>query len=438
MPSPRPRQRLALSKNTTLPVRLRLVSLFVACALEASPAVTVRAGDWPQILGPNRSGIASPDEKLADRWPVDGPRPAWRRPIGAGYAGIVIRGGRGYVFHRVDDREVLEAFDVGSGKTLWQDGHPTTFTPQVGTGDGPLCTPVVANEAVISFGAQGVLSCHDPATGKVRWRRDTHRDFTAQEGYFGAGSTPLVVGDTVIVNVGGTRDEAGVAAFSLATGATSWSATREPASYSSPVEVVVDGRSYVVMVTRYQCLLIEPGSGKIRWQFPFGMRGPTVNAAAPVVFSAGDDGVRLLVTAAYGIGSACGPFDADSFRRAWDGIDSLATQYCTPIFLDGHLYAIDGRDDVPPADFVCVEATTGRVVWRERSFGYGTLVAADGKLVVAKTDGELVLVRPSPDGLQVLSRARVLQGTLRALPALAAGRLFIRDDTTLACLEVGR
>ena len=421
-----------------MPSRILPVSLRGACLLAMSVATMARAADWPQILGPTRNGVASADEKLTDRWPADGPRPVWRRPVGAGYAGIAVRGGRAYIFHRVDDREVLEAIDTASGKTLWKEGHATTFRAQVGGGDGPLCTPVAVDDAVISFGAQGVLSRHEPATGAVRWRRDTHRDFGAQEGYFGAGSTPLVVGDTVIVNVGGTREEAGVVGFSLATGATLWAATREPASYSSPVEATVDGRAYAVVVTRYQCLLIEPESGRVRWQFPFGMRGPTVNAAAPVIFGSGDGGMRLLVTAAYGIGSVCGPFDANSFTRGWEGTDSLATQYCTPIAIDGHLYAIDGRDDVPPADFVCVEAATGRVAWRERSFGYGTILAADGKLVVAKTDGEIVLVRPSPDGLRVLSRARVLEGTLRALPSLAAGRLFVRDDTTLACLEVGR
>lgn len=416
-----------------------------ACLLAASALVMVvstvamvEAGDWPQILGPTRNGTASADEKLAERWPAQGPRAAWRRTVGTGYAGIAVRGGRAYLFHRVDDREVLEAIDVGSGKTLWQEGHPTTFAAQVGGGNGPLCAAVVIDDVVISFGAQGVLSCHDAATGGLRWRRDTHRDFSAQEGYFGAGSTPLVVGGTVIVNVGGTREEAGVAGFSLATGATKWKTTREPASYSSPVAATVQGRTCMVMVTRYQCLLIEPEDGKVRWQFPFGMRGPTVNAATPVVFRSGDGGMRLLVTASYGIGSVCGGFDADSFRRTWEGTDSLATQYCTPIVIDDHLYAIDGRDDGPAGDFVCVEAATGRIAWRERSFGYGTMLSADGKLIVAKTNGEIVLVQPSPEGLRVLSRARVLEGTLRALPSLAAGRLFVRDDTTLACLEVGR
>ena len=92
---------------------------------------------------------------------------------------------------------------------------------------------------------------------------------------------------------------------------------------------------------------------------------------------------------------------------------------------------------MPPADLVCIEAASGREVWRERGFGYGTLLAADGKLLAAKTDGELVLMRADAKGMNVLARARPLAGTIRALPTLAAGRLYVRDDSVLTCLHVG-
>jgi outer membrane protein assembly factor BamB len=106
------------------------------------------------------------------------------------------------------------------------------------------------------------------------------------------------------------------------------------------------------------------------------------------------------------------------------------------VLVGDHLYGVDGRDDLPPAEFVCVDAATGREAWRERLDAYGTLLVADGKLVVAKTDGELLLVRPDATRLEVLARCRPLAGTVRALPALAAGRLYLRDDATLTCLSV--
>lgn len=395
---------------------------------------SARAGEWPQILGPGRNGIAAADERLAETWPAAGPRVVWQRPAGSGYAGVAVADGRAILFHRVGDAEVVEAFEAATGQPLWQHDHPTRFRPQVGGGDGPLCVPLVHDGRVIAFGAQGVLRCLDAATGRLLWLRDTHGDFGAPEGYFGAGSTPLVAARHVIVNVGGSKRDAGIVAFSLETGETVWNKTAEPASYAAPVAAKAGGADHVLMVTRYACLLLDPESGAIRWQFPFGQRGPTVNAATPLVFPDG----QLLVTASYGIGSVYATFDAAGITKRWEGADALATQYCTPIAAGDHVWCIDGRDDVPPADLVCVDLRTGRAAWREANFGYGTLVAADGKLLAAKTDGELVLMQATPAGSTVLARGRPLAGTVRALPALASGRLYLRDDTTLVCLDVGR
>lgn len=410
--------------------------MFLLAALTVLPSA-VTAGDWPQVLGPTRTGIATADERLADRWPEAGPPVIWKRPVGSGYAGVAVTAGRVFLFHRQGDREVTEALDAATGKMLWQTDHPTRFQPQVGGGDGPLCVPTVAGDRLITFGAQGVLTCLDTATGQVHWQRKTHQEFDAAEGYFGAGSSPLVIGDCVVVNVGGRRG-AGVVGFELNTGNVRWQTTDEPASYAAPTSARLAGSDQALIVTRYQCLLIDPTTGTIGWQFPFGMRGPTVNAATPITWTAADGGDRLLVTAAYGIGSICAAFDGDSATPIWQGIESLASQYCTPILLDGHLYCIDGRDDVPPATLKCVDAATGQLRWQEQNFGYGTLLAADGKLLVAKTSGDLMLLKVSSAGFETLATARPLPGTLRALPALAAGRLYLRDDDTLVSLAVDR
>ena len=402
-------------------------------------AAGARAGDWPQILGPARNGQAAADERLADAWPADGPKVVWKKAVGSGYSGIAVAVGKVFLFHRQGAKEVLEALDPATGETLWSEASPTTFRPQVGGGDGPLCVPLVHEGTVITFGAQGVLTAREAATGKPRWQRKTHEEFAAPEGYFGAGSTPLVAGGNVLVNVGGTKAagkkaDAGVVAFRLESGEPAWMATAEPASYASPVKVELGGKPQGLFVTRYQCLLVDPATGNIAWKFPFGMRGPTVNAATPVVA----DGDHLLVTASYGIGSVYAAFDGENVKPLWDGTESLASQYCTPVVLGAHAYAIDGREDGPPGDLKCFEVATGNVAWQEKGFGYGTLLAADGKLIVARNDGALALVRATPSKLEVLGRARPLTGSVRALPALAAGRLYLRDDKTLVVLDVGK
>lgn len=411
--------------------RVALPAAAVIAALVAA-ATAARAGDWPQILGPGRNGHAAADEKVVP-WPAAGPRVVWRRDVGSGHAGVAVVGDTVYLFHRVGDEEVLEALAAPTGERRWRHAEPTRFRPQVGGGDGPLCVPLVDGDRVLTFGAQGTLACVAAATGRPLWSRSTHRDFAAQEGYFGAGSAPLVAGGNVIVNVGGTKREAGIVAFALADGATVWQKTAEGASYSAPLAVRAGNAPHVLMVTRLSCLLVDPADGVVRWQFPFGQRGPTVNAATPVLLARD----RFLVTASYGIGSVCATFDAAAVTPVWSGAESLATQYCTPIAAQGILLAIDGRDDVPPADLKAVEAATGRVLWVERGFGYGTLLSVDGKLLAAKTDGELVLMRADAKGMNVLARARPLAGTIRALPSLAAGRLYVRDDSVLTCLHVG-
>ena len=414
------------------PTALRATAVILCFSMQSA-----RAGDWPQILGPNRNGIAAPDEQLADTWPASGPQEIWRRPVGSGYAGIAVVDGTAFLFHRIDNREITEALDATNGKGIWKTDHPTRFRPQVGGGDGPLCTPTISNGKVITFGAQGMLTCLDTQTGKLLWQNRTHEEFDAAEGYFGSGSSPLVIDTHVVVNIGG-RHGAGVVGFDLATGNVAWKATDEPASYAAPSSVMLNEKQHVLITTRYQCLFIDPTNGAIGWSFPFGMRGPTVNAATPITWRDQTNGHNLLVTASYGIGSVCATFTKTEVTPQWSGTDSLASQYCTPILRKGYLYCIDGRDDGPPGAMTCIDANTGKAVWREDNFGYGNLLAADNKVLAVKTNGDIALLDVSPQGMTVLGQNQPLPGTIRALPALAQGRLFVRNDNTLVCLDISR
>ena len=391
------------------------------------------AGDWPQILGPNRNGVASEDEKLADSWPSGGPPILWEKPVGRGYAGVAVQGDHVVLFHRLRNEEVIELLSAKTGETQWDSKYATDFYPQVGgpEGSGPLCVPVISEDNVITFGAQGILTCTQLKSGNRLWQVDTHREFAAQEGYFGAGSTPIVVGDRVIVNVGGSRSSAGIVAFALADGKVLWEKTREPASYSAPIFCEVSDVPHVLMVTRYRCMLLDPEFGAIRFQFPFGQRGPTVNGATPVVV---DD--HLLVTSSYGIGSVYAKFDFLSVKPVWENTRAMASQYCTPIVKDDHIYVIDGRDDIPPADLKCVDLKTGEVKWTQQSFGYGTLIQADGKFLISKTNGDLQLAELTPQRFKRLDKSRVFQTTVRALPALSQGKIYLRDQKILKCFDV--
>ena len=132
---------------------------------------------------------------------------------------------------------------------IWKTEHPTRFRPQVGGGDGPLCTPTVSQDRLLTFGAQGMLTCLDRRTGNQLWQHRTHQEFDASEGYFGSGSSPLVSGNHVLVNIGG-RKGAGVVGFDFQTGKAAWKTSDEPASYAAPSLVQLNDKQYAVVITR--------------------------------------------------------------------------------------------------------------------------------------------------------------------------------------------
>jgi len=394
---------------------------------------TLRAGDWPQILGPNRDGRAAADEKLTDSWPKDGPPVLWQRDVGGGFSGLAVAGNTAILFHRVDDEEVAEAIDLLTGKTKWKDGSPTRFSSGFSDDQGPRCVPVIQGGRVFVFGAQGTLRCLDLKSGQRIWNRDTHTEFKAPEGYFGAGSTPIAVGDKLLVNVGAGRAGAGVVAFETATGKTVWKGVDDDASYSSPILATVDGTKHAIFVTRLKTVSLDPDTGKVRFEFPFGKRGPTVNGASPMVL----DG-HLLVSAHYGVGAVFTKIGANSATEKWNSDELISSHYMTPLAQEGLIYGIHGQERVEESELRCLDPRSQKVLWSKPNFGYGTMLAADGKMLMQTTDGELILWQPDARRYQELARARVFRSTTRALPALSNGRLLVRDSRTLKCLQVGK
>lgn len=387
------------------------------------------AGDWPQILGPNRDGIAG-GEKLADTWPAKGPKVVWQRDVGQGFSGIAVADGKAILFHRVDNNEVVEAMDAKTGRKLWSAKHPTDFSSAFSPDKGPRCTPLVHKRRVYVFGAQGMLRCLRLADGREVWTRQTHKEFAAPEGYFGAGSTPIVVGDKLLVNVGSRRGAA-VVAFDLATGKTVWKSFNDTASYSSPVAATIDGTQHALFITRLNLVSLDPATGKVRFSLPFGKRGPTVNGASPVVI----DG-HVFASAHYGVGALYAKLGKANADVRWKSNTVMSSQYMTSVAHDGHLFGIHGQERVNQSELRCFDPRTKAIRWSKPGFGYGSLMKADDKFLGLTTTGELILFKADTKKYTELARASVLDSTTRALPALANGLLYVRDTGTLKCLDV--
>ncbi|HEX3726295.1 MAG TPA: PQQ-binding-like beta-propeller repeat protein [Pirellulales bacterium] len=419
-----------LVRQHAAPIRHRPLGLLLAAIVCAAwPAQPAAAGDWPQILGPHRNGQAD-EEHLLTAWPAGGPAVAWQCEVGSGFAGVAVEKSSAVVFYRRATELVAEARQVATGEPLWKVTFPTRYASTISADDGPRCVPVISAGLVYLLGPGGELQCVTLDTGKRVWFRNLYQDFKAPEGYFGAGSSPLVEGGKLLVNVGGKG--AGLVALALADGKTQWQATDELASYSSPIAATIDGVRHVIFVTRLSVVSVDAETGAVRFRFPFGARGPTVNAANPLIL-----GDHLFVSASYGVGAVWAEITRSGAREIWAREDVMSSQYTTCVASDGLLYGIDGRQDVGVARMRCFDPRGPKVLWTREGFGTGNLILADGKLLAMKTDGELLLLDPTPRAFSRLASAKVFDDTVQALPALADGRLLVRDTKTLKCLTVG-
>ncbi len=383
------------------------------------------AADWPQFLGPTRNGI-SPDPVS---WPASGPSILWRKDAGEGFAAPVVASGKVIFFYRSNGKEIIDCLDAASGAKVWSYDSPTTYRDDFGFDEGPRSAPAIADGAVFTFGAQGVLTAVDFATGKKRWSVETSKQFGVKKGWFGAAGSPLVEGGKVLVHVGGPG--AGIVAFDAKTGAIDWKATNDEASYSSPTVATIGGARHAFFFTRAGLVDLDPSNGAVRFSFPFRSRtSASVNAATPLVI-----GNQVFVSASYGTGAALLEVNGSEYKKIWSNDDSMSNHYSTCVYRDGFLYGFHGRQEEGQA-LRCVQLKTGKVMWSVDGYGAGTVTLAGDRLLILRENGELVLAPASPDGFHPSAHANILNKVVRAYPALADGRLYARDEKTLVCVRL--
>lgn len=387
------------------------------------------AADWPQHLGPNRDGHSS-ETGLNWTWGKGGPPVAWKKDVGSGFAGVAAAGGKVFLFHRVGDQEVLAALDPATGNEAWAYKARTKYVDDFGFDDGPRCVPVVADGRVFALGPNGDLHAVNAADGAKLWSRNVRTDYGAPKGYFGVAAGPVVIGTHLLVNVGAKG--AGVVAFDTATGKELWKATDDPGSYASANVVALEGKLFAVFFTRSGLVVLDPASGAVRYKLPFRSRlDASVNAAAPVV-----KGDEVLLTASYGTGASLWKLGGKEPEEVWANDRSLSCHYNTPVLVGDYLYGVHGRQEGGGAELRCVEWKTGAVKWSVPRFGVASVIAVDGGLLAVTEGGELLRFAADPAAYKEAARAKVLDGVIRAAPALSDGRLYVRDEKRLVCVKL--
>jgi outer membrane protein assembly factor BamB len=397
-----------------------------AAAAPAPAAAVGTAGYWTDFRGPNRDGHYR-ERPILTRWPADGLQPMWKQPIGGGYASFAIAGGRAFTIEQRGAQEIVAAYDIRTGRELWTSAWTATFHESMG-GTGPRATPIWADGRVFTLGGLGELRCLDAATGALVWRTNILQDSGAKNLQWGMSAAPLVVDETVVVLPGGPNGQS-VVAYDRRTGKRAWSALNDQQAYASPMLVTLAGVRQILVFSATRVMGLTPDRGDVLWEYPW-KTSYDVNAGQPLVI--GDH--RVFVSSGYGGGAAVveltrtgsGGFQV---REVWRNI-RMKNQFTSSVLHDGFIYGLD------ESILACVDAATGELKWKGGRYGYGQVLLASGHLIVLGEDGDLVLVRATPDRHEELARFPALEGKTWNHPAMSDGILLVRNNNEMAAFDL--
>ena len=389
----------------------------IVCSLWLALAGYAGAADWPQWRGPNRDGIS--DEK---GWRAENPRLLWKANVGTGCSSFSVVGEQVFTMgNRDKETGSVYCLDAKSGKILWQHSYPSALEPTYFEG-GQCSTPTVDGEWVFALGRQGQLFCLNKATGAVVWSKDLLKDFSAKMAKWGYSTSPLVLGEKVLIEVGAPG--ASAVAFDKATGKVLWQAGDDAQSYASPYPFMQNGRQCVAFFNTFGLVVRDAADGNEVMRYPWKTQYD-INAATPIVA----DG-KIFVASGYGHGAALLPLGVADPKPIWES-KAMRNQMNSCVLWQGNLY---GFDD---AILTCMEFATGKVKWQEKSLGKGALILADAKLIIQAEEGALAIAEASPDAYKEISRTPAVAKKTWEIPVLANGRIYTRNNTgEAACFDV--
>lgn len=400
---------------------MRLTAIFVVCLLFCASS---RAQDWNQWRGPSRSG-AAPSFTPPAAWP-DRPTLKWKvESAGIGHSSPVVGAGRVYLHSRIGEQEAVTAYDLASGKQVWQQKYdaPYEMNPAARShGKGPKSTPIIDHGRLYTLGISGILSAFDAREGRLLWRNDFRREFPLTAPEFGTAMSPAVDGANLIVHAGGSRGGA-LMALDAATGAVRWTWTGDGPAYASPVVATLAGARQVITQTRAKIVGLSAAEGKLLWQIPF-TTAYEQNIPTPVIM----DGLLIYgginePTTAVRITGA-GP------EQVWQNAD-VPMYMSSPVAADGYLYGLTHRNR---GQFFCLDGKTGKTMWttRGREAENASLIVNGNVLIATTTEGQLVVASPNPRAFDLLTRYIVADSPIWAHPAPAGRGLAIKDAESLS------
>jgi len=389
------------------------------------------AAQWTQWGGPRRDFTADA-APLAPRWPESGPATIWKRPLGDGYATILVDDGTLYTMYRAGDAEFTVALAASDGRTLWEHRNPSPFTQTMAEfGPGPHSTPLVLGERLYSVGTNGALHCFEKQSGKVLWTHDLIKEFDGELRARGYSCSPIAFEGRVILPLGSEHEGPGAVAFDAATGRVAWRVPTYHATYGSPLLIRFDGQDQLVFFMCNELIGVNPRSGKVLWSIEH-KNSVGVNASTPIwngkdtLFCANayDGGARAVRLVSDGGGTRA--------ESLWYS-QKMKLHHGNAMLIGDRIYASSGQGT---AIFMGVELATGKVVDRRRGFSKATCVGSGDHLILLDEDGNLALAAIGPKGLEIQSTAKVAEPFAWAAPTLVGTRLYLRDRKNIMALDL--
>jgi outer membrane protein assembly factor BamB len=380
--------------------------------------------EWPGFRGPGRDGIVHGVTITTD-WSQSPPVQLWRRPIGPGWSSFAVQADRLYTQEQRGEDEIVAAYKVSNGEPVWRHRDRVRFWESNG-GAGPRATPTLSGRRVYAFGATGILNALDARSGAVLWTRNVASDTGRRVPDWGFASSPLVVADVVIVAASGT-----LAAYDVSTGKPRWFGPQHGGSYSSPHPLTIDGVTQILLLNGAGATSVAPADGKVLWEYSWPGNTTIVQPAQMT-----DRDLLISTTAATG-GNGIRRLAIEHGSGGWSVEERWSSTGLKPYFNDyvihkGHAFGFDG------SILACIDLEDGRRTWKGGRYGNGQLVLLSEQdvLLVVSEDGELALVKASPDGFTELARFPALEGKTWNHPVLVGDRLLIRNGEEMAAFRL--
>src|SRR5215204_6116009 len=389
----------------------------------AAPAAASR-NYWTNFRGPRRDGKYD-EASVSTNWPVNGLPVVWKQPVGVGHSSFVIADGKAYTIEQRRSQEVVAAYDINNGRELWTQKWNAEFSDS--TGDGPRATPTWDQGRIYALGGTGELRCLDANSGSVIWGKNILSDNQAKNLPWAMAASPLIVDDKVIVLPGGANGKS-VAAYNKMTGAAVWKVLDDPQAYVSPMLVELAGRRQIVVVSSFRVTGLAPENGALLWSYPWGT-DMGINVSQPILV----DRNRFFISSGYGKGAALvevkGSGNSFTASTIWEN-KNMKNKFNSSVLQNGYVYGLD------EGILVCLDVNSGERKWKEGRYGYGQVVLVGNHLIVTSDQGDVALVKASPDKYTEVARFTAVQGQTWNYPAIAGGKLLVRNSNEMAAFDI--